>query len=150
LTPILVTANHGPALAHEIENLNAQCRQLDYLFRKGRDSPRNQARVEKLIANIKMSFALDDIDLLRGRENFLDLYFKFCELTLMGEDTAATIQKLRKLVKDELHWANRRVNEFNALRKHYEDGGRRDLIILMQENAKAGEHPTYLYPFRLC
>jgi hypothetical protein len=60
------------------------------------------------------------------------------------------MQKLRKLVKDELDRANRRVEEFDALRKHYEDGGRRDLVVLMQEKAKAGEYPTWLYPVRLC
>jgi hypothetical protein len=54
------------------------------------------------------------------------------------------------LVKDELDRANRRVEEFNALRKHYEDGGRRDLVVLMQENAKSGEYPIELHPFRLC
>jgi hypothetical protein len=142
LTAIIVTANHGPALAHEIANLNAQCQRLEYLCRTGRACPRNRARAEKLLASIKMSSALKNIKLLRNRDSFSDLYFKFCELTLMGEDTAVTIQKLRKLVKDELDRANRRVEEFNALRKHYEDGGRRDLVVLMQENAKAGEYPT--------
>jgi hypothetical protein len=54
------------------------------------------------------------------------------------------------LVTDELDRASRRVEEFNALRKHYEDGGRRDLVVLMQENAKVGEYLTWLYPVRLC
>ncbi|KAJ7912183.1 hypothetical protein B0H13DRAFT_2660217, partial [Mycena leptocephala] len=75
------------ALTHEIGNLNARCQRLEYLFRTGRACPRNRARVEKLIESIKMSSALNDIELLRNRESFSDLYFKFCELTLMGEDT---------------------------------------------------------------
>ncbi|KAJ7866130.1 hypothetical protein B0H13DRAFT_2561617 [Mycena leptocephala] len=114
-------------LTDEIGNLNARCQRLEYLFRTGRACPRNQARVEKLLESIKMSSALKNIELLRDRDSFSDLYFKF----------SATIRNLRKLVKDELDLANCRVEEFDALRKHYEDGGRRDLVILMQENAKA-------------
>ncbi|KAJ7873942.1 hypothetical protein B0H13DRAFT_1894767 [Mycena leptocephala] len=130
--------NHDSALAHEITNLKARCQQLEYLFRTGRACPRNRARVEELLANIKMSYVLEEIEFRRGPENFSDLYVKFCELALVGGDAAATIRDLRKLVKDEVDQANRRVEEFNALRKHYEDGGRQDLVILMQENAKAG------------
>ncbi|KAJ7912176.1 hypothetical protein B0H13DRAFT_1875107 [Mycena leptocephala] len=113
----------GQAFTYAIGNLNARCQRLEYLLRTGRACPRNRARAENCL-RYQDVLCLEDIELLRDRESFSDLY-------------SATIQKLRKLVKDEIDRANHRVEEFNALRKHYEDGGRRDLVVLMQENAKA-------------
>jgi hypothetical protein len=123
-------------------DLKACCQRLDYLVRTGRACPRNRARVEKLLANIKMSVESGDIEALQDRRDLSDSYLKFCELTLMGEDTAATIRDLRKFAKDELDSANCRLAEFKALRKQYEDGGRRELAVFMKKNAKAGEYPT--------
>jgi hypothetical protein len=82
------------------------------------------------------------MEYLQHREYFKELYFKFCELSLIGEGPGATIRQLHKLVKDEINRANRRVEEFNAARKHYENGGRHHLVTLMREKAEAGEYPT--------
>ncbi|KAF7356387.1 hypothetical protein MVEN_00971300 [Mycena venus] len=125
------------ALAAEMTELKAWCQRLEYLCRTGRACSGNRARIEKVLAQILNSRALRDIELLRGRKDFTELYFKFCELTLMGEDTAVTIRDLRKLVKNEHDLASLRVKEFSALREQYEGGGRRDLIAVMQANAKA-------------
>jgi hypothetical protein len=83
----------------------------------------------------------------------MNLYFSACESYLLlgsTEDTEEFTQRLHEKVKDELNLASRRLADFKALRKQYEDGGRRELAVFMQENAKAGEYPTWLYPFRLC
>ncbi|KAJ7812418.1 hypothetical protein B0H13DRAFT_2471137 [Mycena leptocephala] len=123
-------------LAAEMVDLKACCQRLDYLVRTGRACPLNRARIEKLVANIKMSLKSGDIEALQNRSDFSDSYLKFCELTLMGEDTAATIRDLRKFAKDELDSAYCRLAEFKALRKQYEDGGRRELAVFMQKTPK--------------
>ncbi|KAJ7873946.1 hypothetical protein B0H13DRAFT_2348814 [Mycena leptocephala] len=74
-----------------------------------------------------MSVESGDIEALQDRRDFSDSYLKFCELTLMGEDTAATI---RDLLAD---WPNSKHCE----RKQYENGGRHELTVFMQKNAKA-------------
>jgi hypothetical protein len=89
-----------------------------------------------------MSVESEDIEALQDRRDFSDSYLKFCELTLMGEDSAATIRDLRKFAKDELDSASCRLAEFKALRKQYEDEGRDELAVFMQKKAKAGEYPT--------
>ncbi|KAJ7830122.1 hypothetical protein B0H13DRAFT_1916060 [Mycena leptocephala] len=130
-------------LTAEMVDLKACCQRLDYLVRTGRACPLNRARIEKLVANIKMSLKSGDIAALQDRRDFSDSYVKFCELTLMGEDTAATIRDLRKLAKDELDSASYRLAEFKALRKQYEDGGRRALAVFMQKNAKAARRAGF-------
>jgi hypothetical protein len=99
---------------------------------------------------MKMSAALKGIELLRDRKDLTKLYFEFCELTVLGEGTGETIRALRRLVQDEIRLANRRVDEFNTVRKQYEDGGRRDLASLMQDSAKAGEYAKCSCHFCLC
>ncbi|KAJ7134369.1 hypothetical protein C8R44DRAFT_770324, partial [Mycena epipterygia] len=124
----------------EVEGLMASCKRLEYLLRGGVSSRTVRDRVESLLETIKMSPALDDTGLriLRGLEGFTELYVRFCESALMGEDIEATILELRELVKGELDRANERVKDFNALSKHYAER-RHDLIVFMQENTKAAE-----------
>ncbi|KAJ7869652.1 hypothetical protein B0H13DRAFT_2670024 [Mycena leptocephala] len=123
--------------AQEMQDLQTWCKRLDYLFRTGRSSPRNRARIEQLLANIKLSSALRDVELLRGRKDLTELYFKFCELTVLGESTGETIRALRRLVQEEIDLANLRLEQFDTVRKQYEDGGRHELASLMQNNVNA-------------
>ncbi|KAJ7912181.1 hypothetical protein B0H13DRAFT_1875113 [Mycena leptocephala] len=107
----------GHYLAQAVTELKARCNQLEYLLRTGRSCPATRDRLISLVRNIKQSSALEDIEHLRDR----------------GRPSESCVNWW----KDELVRANRRVQEFDGLRKHYEDGGRRDLVVLMQENAKA-------------
>lgn len=97
--------------------------------------------MENLLARMQESPALD-IELLRGADDFTQLYVNFCELSLGGEDTQETLGILRSLVQGELHKANQRVEKFDALSKIYAEGGRNDLAALIGENTKAGGYST--------
>ncbi|KAJ7134363.1 hypothetical protein C8R44DRAFT_770316 [Mycena epipterygia] len=124
----------------QVEGLMESCKRLEYLLRGGVSSQTQRDTIENLLKTIKMSPVLDDIGLqiLRGLEGFTELYFRFCESALMGEDTETTILELRELVKGELDRANERIKDFNALSKHYAEK-RHDLTVLMQESTKSAE-----------
>ncbi|KAJ6572989.1 hypothetical protein B0H10DRAFT_2105980 [Mycena sp. CBHHK59/15] len=126
------------ALAQEVQDLKASCKKLEYLLRTGRSSPALRRRIETLLERIKNSPAMDEIDLVRKLDEFTQLHLEFCELSLTGQDTKATIRDLRELVQNELYKAKLRVEEFNSLSKlYYTEGGRHDLAVLMQENVRA-------------
>jgi hypothetical protein len=124
-----------------MRDLQTWCKRLDYLLRTDHPCPRNWAQIVQLLGTIKLSSALKDVELLRDRKDLTELYFKFCELTVLGEDIEETIQALRRLVQDEIDLANCRIGEFNTVRKQYEDGGRHELASLMQNKVNAGEYP---------
>lgn len=117
------------------------CKTLECLLRTGSSSPELRGRMENLLARMQESPALD-IELLRGADDFTQLYVNFCELSLGGEDTQETLGILRSLVQGELHKANQRVEKFDALSKIYAEGGRNDLAALIGENTKAGGYST--------
>jgi hypothetical protein len=133
-----------------MRDLQAWCKRLDYLFRRGQPCPQNRARIEQLLATIDMSPVLNDIELLRDRKDLTKLYFKFCELTLMGEDTGEIVQDLRRSVHDQIRLANRQIDEFNSVYTEYREGGRQELALLMQKNAEAGEYATFFVSLCLC
>jgi hypothetical protein len=58
----------------------------------------------------------------------------------LGESTGETIRALRRLVQEEIDLANLRLEQFDTVRKQYEDGGRHELASLMQNNVNAGEY----------
>ncbi|KAF8189123.1 hypothetical protein K438DRAFT_1971775 [Mycena galopus ATCC 62051] len=59
-----------------------------------------------------------------------------------GKDTEAIIRKLRLLVKAELAQTNKRLEEFNSLRKRYAEG-RRDISAIIEENLKAARQSGF-------
>ncbi|KAF8189147.1 hypothetical protein K438DRAFT_957168 [Mycena galopus ATCC 62051] len=85
---------------------------------------------------------MKDIHLLPNLRDFTQLYCDFCESILIGKDTEAIIRKLRLLVKAELSRANKRLEEFNSLRKRYAEG-RRDISAIMEENLKAARQSGF-------
>jgi hypothetical protein len=93
-------------------------------LRTGRSSPTLRGRIENLLQNVQSSPALHQIEVLKGLEDFTQLYLKFCELALHGDDTETIIREMRQYVKDELKRSNQRAEEFNGFRKRY-DGQRR-------------------------
>lgn len=62
------------------------------------------------------------VELLRDREDFVELYSNFFELSLTGAGSATTISHLHALVRDELGLANHRVQEFNMADLRYSSG----------------------------
>ncbi|KAJ7134380.1 hypothetical protein C8R44DRAFT_976986 [Mycena epipterygia] len=90
---------HAADHVQQVEGLMASCKRLEYLLRGGVSSQTLRDRIEKLLKTIRTSPALDDLGLqiLRGLQGFTQLYFRFCESALMGEDTETTILELREL-----------------------------------------------------
>ncbi|KAJ7923611.1 hypothetical protein B0H13DRAFT_1864754 [Mycena leptocephala] len=69
-----------------------------------------------------LNWTLVGVELLRDREDFVELYPNFFELSLTGAGSATTISHLHALVRDELGLANHRVQEFNVADLRYSSG----------------------------